>query len=62
MEVTPGEIQLTTFKDIDKRCHVQAYADDITLVIQFPEKSQNRKQTEKIIQKYLLACQEWNQK
>ena len=65
LEVSKKINQSSTFKSLDGRCYLQVYADDITLMIQFPQTGRTEDRisiTQKIIQDYLDVCSEWSKK
>ena len=65
--VTGNHSYTTTYKDLSERVHIQCYADDISLIYQFPEKKnmnmKDRKHiTEQIVNSYLKVCSTWSLK
>ena len=62
-QVKLSDHQNTTYKGLKERAHYQCYADDLTLITQFPKGTKNRKRyVEKLLQQYLDVCDRWSKK
>ena len=61
--IKPSNLQNTTYGDLTERVHFQCYADDITLITQFPKGTKNRKKhVEDLMQQYLDVCEDWSKR
>ena len=63
--ITNSEKTTTTYGDLSERVHIQCYADDISLIYQFPKKlgaKDKKRVAEDIINKYLEVCSSWSKR